>query len=92
MTNKTFYAIINTEQRERKIVMTGFILGIFLMWFILAELICIGDEYFEQKCDWEDWWIWIICFPAVIFQFPISLISFVIKAIKKYCNKKPKSK
>lgn len=72
--------------------MINFVLGIFVMWFILAELICIGDDHLKQECDWDDWWIMIICLPAMIFQFPITFISFVIKIVKNCLSKKPKSK
>ena len=72
--------------------MINFVLGMFAMWFILAELICIGDDYLKQECNWEAWWIWVICFPAVIIQFPLGLICFIIKIVKKCCSKKPKSK
>lgn len=34
--------------------MINFVLGIFVMWFILAELIAIGNDYLKQECDWED--------------------------------------
>lgn len=72
--------------------MRNFVLGIFAMWFILAELICIGDKYLKQECDWEEWWIWVICFPAVIIQFPLDFLSFIIKIVKKCSRKKSKSK
>lgn len=72
--------------------MINFVLGIFVMWFILAELICIGDEYLKQECNWEEWWILVICLPAVIIQFPFNLLSLIIKTVKNYHNKKLKSK
>ena len=73
-------------------MMINFVLGMFLMWWILAELICIGDKFLKQKCNWEVWWIWVICFPAVIIQFPLDFLSFIIKIVKNYHSKKPKSK
>ena len=72
--------------------MINFVLGMFLMWLILAELIGIGNDYLKQECDWEDWWILIICLPAIIIQFPYSLLSRIIKIVKKCSRKKPKSK
>ena len=72
--------------------MINFILGIFVMWFILAELICIGDKHLKQECDWDDWWIMVICLPAVIIQFPLDLLSLLIKIVKNCHSKKSKSK
>ena len=72
--------------------MINFVLGMLLMWFILAELICVGSDYLKQECNWESWWILIICFPAVIIQSSIDLIPFIIKIVKKCSRKKSKSK
>lgn len=72
--------------------MINFVLGIFVMWFVLAELICIGDKYLKQECNWEEWWIWAICFPTVIIQFPLELLSLIIKIVKNCHSKKSKSK
>ena len=74
------------------IIMTNFILGMLLMWWIFGELICIGDEYLKQKCNWDDWWTVIICFPAIIIQIPFGIINLIIKVIKKCFCKKSKSK
>ena len=72
--------------------MINFVLGMFLMWWILAELIAIADKYLGQECNWKTWWIWVICFPAVIIQFPLDLLSLLIKIVKNCHSKKSKSK
>lgn len=72
--------------------MTNFVLGMFLMWWVLAELICIGDEYLKQECNWKVWWIWVICFPAIIIQIPFGILNLIIKIVKKCSRKKSKSK
>lgn len=86
------YDIISTEDKERNIIMINFVLGMFLMWWVLAELICIGDKYLKQECIWDDWWTLIICFPAMIIQIPFVILNLIIKIVKKCHSKKPKSK
>ena len=72
--------------------MINFVLGMFLMWWILAELICFGDKFLKQECNWEEWWIWVICFPAIIIQVPFAILTFIVKIVKKCFRIKSKSK
>ena len=92
MTKLYSYDIINIEVKERKIMMINFVLGMFLMWWALAELICFGDKFLKQECNWEVWWIWAICFPAIIIQVPFAILTLIVKIVKKCSRKKSKSK
>lgn len=60
--------------------MTNFILGMFAMWFLLSLIITLGDELFNQDCEWDSWFIFIVCFPMVIFYYTPALIVYAIKA------------
>ena len=65
--------------------MTNCILGMFVMWFILSLIIALGDELFNQNCEWDSWFIFIVCFPMVIFYYVPVLI---VRAIKAKRNRK----
>ena len=59
--------------------MTNFILGMFAMWFILSLAITLGDELFNQNCEWDSWFISVICLPMVVFYYIPALIVHIIK-------------
>ena len=64
--------------------MTEFVLGALAMWTFLSIVIWIGNDCFNQKCDdWSDWYIFFVCFPAVIFYIPFNIIVETIKKIKR---------
>lgn len=63
--------------------MTNFILGMYLMWFIVSLVIVLGDEFFGQSCHWSDWFGFIVCFPVLIFIYPVGLVIQLIKKIKR---------
>lgn len=60
--------------------MTNFILGMLLMWFVVSLVIVLGDEFFGQSCcHWSDWFGFVVCFPVLIFIYPVGLVIRVIK-------------
>lgn len=67
--------------------MVSFVFGMAAMWTIISFLIVIGDTFFKQVISWDDWFLFVVCMPAVFICCAAGVVlcgfKSVIKKIKK---------